>query len=338
MPLPTFSRRGYLRRPTRSGGKCSIGASTACARLVCEYYDGFSFGRFIKEYPHLRGKVTDLLIGDLFDDKVDEVWGPLETLYPPDKSSLPAWDAGMNRRIPPTRSTSTPPEENSADPPVLILFYRLDPVFCCRDRPRAMLKNIAFYVLTVGLFVGAVLLILQIGGEDSLWEGGTSSQAGGDDPAGLRRDGEVSFSPSSITSGSHCLLLIQLIVIVGGADVRDSSARSAKACGHRRDGGRYPAGPVIAGDDLAAQPAVSFSPRFHADIEAVEQVSHSVYVPRGIDLDLRHLRKNRRGSFLISHASIVVPFFLGATLCLFIYPILASISSSPPSRSSWGSR
>lgn len=64
-------------------------------RLVCEYYDGFSFGRFVKAFPHLRGKVTDLLIGDLFDDKVDEVWGPLETLYPPDKSAIPTWDAGV---------------------------------------------------------------------------------------------------------------------------------------------------------------------------------------------------------------------------------------------------
>jgi flavin-dependent dehydrogenase len=64
-------------------------------RLVCEYYDGFSFGRFIKTYPHLRGKVTDLLIGDLFEDKVDEVWGPLESLYPPDKQALPKWDAGI---------------------------------------------------------------------------------------------------------------------------------------------------------------------------------------------------------------------------------------------------
>lgn len=64
-------------------------------RLVCEYYDGFSFGRFIKTYPHLRGKVTDLLIGDLFEDKVDEVWGPLESLYPPDKKALPMWDAGV---------------------------------------------------------------------------------------------------------------------------------------------------------------------------------------------------------------------------------------------------
>jgi flavin-dependent dehydrogenase len=65
-------------------------------RLVCEYYDGFSFGRFVKQYPHLRGKVTDLLIGDLFDDKVDEVWQPMESLYPPDKARIPAWDAGAN--------------------------------------------------------------------------------------------------------------------------------------------------------------------------------------------------------------------------------------------------
>jgi flavin-dependent dehydrogenase len=63
-------------------------------RLVCEYYDGFSFGRFVKTYPELKGKVTDLLIGDLFDERVDVVWGPLESLYAPDKKPIPAWSAG----------------------------------------------------------------------------------------------------------------------------------------------------------------------------------------------------------------------------------------------------
>jgi flavin-dependent dehydrogenase len=63
-------------------------------RLVCEYYDGFSFGRFVKEYPHLRGKITDLLIGDLFTDKVDDVWGPMESLYPPEKKGIPTWAEG----------------------------------------------------------------------------------------------------------------------------------------------------------------------------------------------------------------------------------------------------
>jgi flavin-dependent dehydrogenase len=63
-------------------------------RLVCEYYDGFSFGRFVKRFPHLRGKITDLLIGDLFTDAVDEVWGPMESLYPPEKKGIPTWDQG----------------------------------------------------------------------------------------------------------------------------------------------------------------------------------------------------------------------------------------------------
>lgn len=60
-------------------------------RLVCEYYDGFSFGRFVKTFPDLKNTVTDLLIGDLFDDRVDKVWGPLESIYPPDKKKIPSW-------------------------------------------------------------------------------------------------------------------------------------------------------------------------------------------------------------------------------------------------------
>jgi len=63
-------------------------------RLVCEYYDGFSFGKFVNAYPHLRGTVTDLLIGDLFEDKVDKVWQPMESMYPSGKGQLPSWSAG----------------------------------------------------------------------------------------------------------------------------------------------------------------------------------------------------------------------------------------------------
>ena len=49
-------------------------------RLVCEYYDGFSFGRFVKKHPDLKGHITDLLIGALFDDKVDEVVAPMDAM------------------------------------------------------------------------------------------------------------------------------------------------------------------------------------------------------------------------------------------------------------------
>ena len=61
-------------------------------RLVCEYYDGFSFGNFVRNYPELRGTITDLLIGDLFTDRVDKVWQPMESLYEPGKAPIPSWN------------------------------------------------------------------------------------------------------------------------------------------------------------------------------------------------------------------------------------------------------
>src|SRR5207244_772907 len=62
-------------------------------RLVCEYYDGFSFGKFVKNFPHLRNTVTDLLIGDLFTDRVDAVWQPMDSMYDAEKEPIPAWTA-----------------------------------------------------------------------------------------------------------------------------------------------------------------------------------------------------------------------------------------------------
>jgi hypothetical protein len=43
-------------------------------RLVCEYYDGFSFGKFVRKHPHFTGTLTDLLIGDLFREEVGKVF------------------------------------------------------------------------------------------------------------------------------------------------------------------------------------------------------------------------------------------------------------------------
>ena len=63
-------------------------------RLVCEYYAGFSFGEFVRRYPDLRGTITDLLIGDLFTERVDKVWPPMESLYEPGKPPIPPWHAG----------------------------------------------------------------------------------------------------------------------------------------------------------------------------------------------------------------------------------------------------
>jgi flavin-dependent dehydrogenase len=50
-------------------------------RMVCEYYDGFSFGRFVRRFPHLKGAITDLLIGDLFKDELDTVFESIDLLH-----------------------------------------------------------------------------------------------------------------------------------------------------------------------------------------------------------------------------------------------------------------
>lgn len=68
-------------------------------RLVCEFYDGFSFGKFIRQYPDLRGTVTDLLIGDLFTDRVDKVWKPLESQYAAGKTQPPSWNQGIPMEV-----------------------------------------------------------------------------------------------------------------------------------------------------------------------------------------------------------------------------------------------
>jgi len=72
-------------------------------RLVCEYYDGFNFGKFIKNFPDLKNTVTDLLIGDLFTERVDKVWEPMATTYEEDKKAIPVWTEGTAQEAMPSK-------------------------------------------------------------------------------------------------------------------------------------------------------------------------------------------------------------------------------------------
>ena len=80
-------------------------------RLVCEYYNGFNFGTFIRRHPELRGAITDLLIGDLFTDAADRVWGPMDALAGPDKQEIAPWHAGPSAQaVPAKANVMTKPE------------------------------------------------------------------------------------------------------------------------------------------------------------------------------------------------------------------------------------
>jgi len=49
-------------------------------RLVCEFYDGLSFGKLVKRHPYLKGTITDMLIGDIFREEVDVIVAPMDEL------------------------------------------------------------------------------------------------------------------------------------------------------------------------------------------------------------------------------------------------------------------
>jgi hypothetical protein len=47
-------------------------------KLVHAFYsDGFSFAKFLQKYPEQRVNIINLLIGDVFRQGVDEVYGPM---------------------------------------------------------------------------------------------------------------------------------------------------------------------------------------------------------------------------------------------------------------------
>ena len=48
----------------------------------------------------------------------------------------------------------------------------------------------------------------------------------------------------------------------------------------------------------------------------------------GLELDIQHLREKASAAVMVSHASIIVPFLLGAALALFLYPTLAPADTS----------
>ena len=68
---------------TSAGRFADYGEKLCCGienmrKLVYSFYDAdFSFGRIIKSRPHLRGHLTDCLIGDLFEKNYDELFGAI---------------------------------------------------------------------------------------------------------------------------------------------------------------------------------------------------------------------------------------------------------------------
>jgi Kef-type K+ transport system membrane component KefB len=91
---------------------------------------------------------------------------------------------------------------------------------------------------------------------------------------------------------------------------------------------------ILLGPSLLGQIAPGFSayilPQSIAPLlNVISQVGVILYMFLvGLELDVSRLRNRARSTITISHASIVVPFLLGATLALLLYPRLSDSSVS----------
>jgi len=60
-------------------------------KLVCNFYDGLNFGRFVRRHPELKGLITDVLIGDIFKPDIDVLWPLMERM----RAEEPAAEAAL---------------------------------------------------------------------------------------------------------------------------------------------------------------------------------------------------------------------------------------------------
>jgi flavin-dependent dehydrogenase len=59
-------------------GPAYIAGMDRMRKLVCQFYDGLNFGKFVREHPGRKGLITDVLIGDLFKPEIDALWPLME--------------------------------------------------------------------------------------------------------------------------------------------------------------------------------------------------------------------------------------------------------------------
>ncbi|MFO0823399.1 MAG: NAD(P)/FAD-dependent oxidoreductase [Gemmataceae bacterium] len=85
-----FGKQDFSEAQLRTWEKPYLQGMDRIRRLVCEFYDGLSFGRFVKKHPHLKGLVTDVLIGDVFKDEVDVLWPLMDELR--QEQGIPAYE------------------------------------------------------------------------------------------------------------------------------------------------------------------------------------------------------------------------------------------------------
>ncbi|HTG94001.1 MAG TPA: cation:proton antiporter [Pyrinomonadaceae bacterium] len=196
------------------------------------------------------------------------------------------------------------------------------------NRRRA--TNYLYYFVMVAIFGVGIWLILATGSKLNSPQNtlNPSSQAAA--PAAPSTQTQISRFFRLEDRSPLSILLLQIIVIIVVAKLF--------AAIFRRIGQPPVMGEMVAGISLGPSvlgllaPAISsflFPATSFGTLGLLSQIGVVLFMfIVGMEVDLEHLREKASSAIMVSHASIIVPFLLGAALSLTLFPALATPNSA----------
>lgn len=177
-----------------------------------------------------------------------------------------------------------------------------------------MRRRALVYTTVIALSIAAIIGLLRLG---DIWFGGPVSLPGGSVPAAAP-DGSHAASPLAI-------LIVQLLVVLLATQAVGSLAAFARqpaVIGEIAAG--LLLGPSLLGQIAPDTYAALFPSSSLGTLQLLSQVGVILFMfSVGMDVDVNHLRHQAPTAIAVSHFSIVVPFVLGVTAALALYPYYA---------------
>ena len=196
-----------------------------------------------------------------------------------------------------------------------------------------MKRNILFYVAILLFFGGGIYIILQAGAQPqpvSVEEARPSPSPTPPAPAASseHRQPLTSFTVSFLQDNLRqplSILLLQIILIITAARLAGTlflKIGQPAVIGEMVAG--ILLGPSVLGFLSPSALQFLFPPSSMETLRLLSQIGVIIFMfIVGMEINVRHLREKAESAIIISHASIIVPFFLGGTLALLIYPGLS---------------
>ncbi len=204
-------------------------------------------------------------------------------------------------------------------------------------------RSLLYYLALLLIFGAGMWLILATGSRlsgshlnsDHLVTGTAGQSASNIAPVSTSPSTETSDTwPGKILRGAIRsplgTLLLQIIVIIIAARLFGAVFRrigQPPVMGEMTAG--IALGPSVLGLLLPQAIAFLFPPSSMNALSVLSQIGVVLFMfTVGMELDIQHLREKASAAVMVSHASIIVPFLLGAALALLLYPTLGSTDTS----------